>query len=54
VYEYETLKSVKVIPLWRKRENNRGEEPNWGTIYVYVEISQQNPLYNYYIPIKMF
>jgi hypothetical protein len=25
---------------WEKREINEGDEPNWGTIYVYMEISQ--------------
>jgi hypothetical protein len=54
VYEYGILKSVEVI-LRRgrgKRKNNGGNKPNRGIIYVYMEISQQNPLYNYYVLIK--
>jgi hypothetical protein len=37
-----TLKPIKVI-LRRgrgKRENNGGDEPNWGTLYIYMEMSQ--------------
>jgi hypothetical protein len=34
------------------RENNGEDEPNWGTLYTYKKIPQQNPLYNYYILIK--
>jgi hypothetical protein len=55
MYEYGILKHVKVI-LRRereKRENNGGDKPNWGTLYVYVGMSQRNPLYNYYMLIKM-
>jgi hypothetical protein len=37
---------------WDKRENNEGYEPNWGIIYVYMEMSQQSPMYNYQILIK--
>jgi hypothetical protein len=29
-------------------ENNGGDEPNWGMIHVYMEMSQRNPLNNYY------
>jgi hypothetical protein len=29
-------------------------EANWGTIYVCMEMSQQNPLYSYHILIKTF
>jgi hypothetical protein len=39
-YECGTLKSVKVI-LRRgegKRENNGGDEPNWGTSCAYMEM----------------
>jgi hypothetical protein len=42
MYEYGTLNPVEVI-LRRgrcKRESNGGDEPNWGTIYVYMEMSQ--------------
>jgi hypothetical protein len=28
------------------------DEPNQGTLYAYMEMSQQNPLYNYYKLIK--
>jgi hypothetical protein len=40
--EYETLKPVKVISGrgMGERENNAGDESNWGTIYEYVEMSQ--------------
>jgi hypothetical protein len=31
-----------------KSDNNGGNELNWGTLYVYIERSQQNPLYSYY------
>jgi hypothetical protein len=34
-------------------ENNGGDEPNWGMIHVYMEMSQRNPLYNHHILIKM-
>jgi hypothetical protein len=34
------------------RENNGGDEPNRGTMYVHTEMSQRNPLYNYHILIK--
>jgi hypothetical protein len=42
MYEHGTLKPVKVILTreWGKRENNREDEPNWVTIYVYMEMSQ--------------
>jgi hypothetical protein len=40
--------------LRRGRENNGGDEPNLGIIYVYVDISQGNTLYNYHTLIKMF
>jgi hypothetical protein len=45
IYEYGTLKLVKVILSKRigKRESNGGDESNQSTVYVYVEISQQNP-----------
>jgi hypothetical protein len=49
MYEYGTLKPVKVILGRGKRENI---VPNWGTLYACMEMSQQNPLYNYYMPIK--
>jgi hypothetical protein len=31
-----------------------GDEPNQGKIYVFIEMSQGNPLYNYHILIKIF
>jgi hypothetical protein len=37
-----------------KRETNGGDKPNQGTTYLYMEMSQWNPLYNYYILIKTF
>jgi hypothetical protein len=41
-YEYGTLKPVKIILRRRKgkRENNGGNEPNWGTLYAYMEMSE--------------
>jgi hypothetical protein len=39
---------------WGKRENNERDEPNQGTIYVHMEILQQNFLYNYHMLIKTF
>jgi hypothetical protein len=51
-----TLDSVEVI-LRRgkgKRENNGQDEPNQASLHAYMEMSQQNPLYNYYKLIKMF
>jgi hypothetical protein len=42
MYEYGTLKPVKVISRWGrgKRENGGGDELNWGTLYAYMEMSQ--------------
>jgi hypothetical protein len=41
MYEYGTLKSVKVLlRRGRKRENNGGNKPNQGTINVHMEMSQ--------------
>jgi hypothetical protein len=56
MYEYGTLKPDKVIlRRWRgKRENNEGDEPNQGTLYAYMEMSQQNSLYSYYMLMKTF
>jgi hypothetical protein len=34
------------------RENNGGDESNLGTLCTYMEMSQQDPLYNYYVLIK--
>jgi hypothetical protein len=39
MYEYRTLKSVEVI-LRRGWETNGEDEPNWGTLYAYVVMSQ--------------
>jgi hypothetical protein len=40
------LKPVEVIIRKKKgkRENNREDEPNLGTLYVYMAMSQQNPM----------
>jgi hypothetical protein len=56
MYEYGILKPVKATlrRRWGKRENNRGDEPNWGTLYAEMELSGQTPLYNYYGLIKLF
>jgi hypothetical protein len=49
-----------MVTEWQKkkgggeRENNGGDDPNWGTIYVYMKMSQWNPLYNYHILTKTF
>jgi hypothetical protein len=50
MYEYGILKPVNVILRMGKgkSDNNGGNELNWGTLYVYIERSQQNPLYSYY------
>jgi hypothetical protein len=54
MYQYGTLKPGEDI--FRrgkgKRENNRGNKPTRGTLH--MEMSQQTPLYNYYILIKRF
>jgi hypothetical protein len=34
--------------------NNGGDEPYWGALYTYLAMSQQSPLYNYYILIESF
>jgi hypothetical protein len=42
MYEQGTLKPVEAI-LRRgrgKRENNGGNEPNWCTLYIYMEITK--------------
>jgi hypothetical protein len=38
--EYGALKHAEVIVRkgWGGRENNRGDEPKWGTTYVYKEM----------------
>jgi hypothetical protein len=53
------METVLVILRRRRgeRENNGGDEHNWvhgKHIYVYMEMSQGKPLYNYYVLIKMF
>jgi hypothetical protein len=56
MYEYGTSEPVQVI-LRRgrgKREKNGGNEPLLDIIYVYVEMSQRNSLYNHHILIKTF
>jgi hypothetical protein len=42
MYEYGTLKPVEIILRRRKekRKNKRGDEPNWGTLYAYMKMSQ--------------
>jgi hypothetical protein len=42
------LKPLKVIFRRGKRENTGGDEPNWGTLYAHMEVSQ----YIYYILVK--
>jgi hypothetical protein len=37
MYEFGTSKPVEVI--LKKRQNDGGDEPNWGTFYAYMEIS---------------
>jgi hypothetical protein len=56
MYEYGTLKPDKVILRRgrRKMENKGGDEPNLGTLYTYIEMSQGNLLYSYYKLTKMF
>jgi hypothetical protein len=46
MYEYGTLKPVEVTLRreWSRCENNGGDEPNLGIIYVYVDISQGNTI----------
>jgi hypothetical protein len=36
------------------RENDGGNEPNQCTLWAYMEMSQWNHLYNYYMLIEMF
>jgi hypothetical protein len=40
-YEYGTLKSVEVILRRgrKKRVDNGGDGPNWGTLYKYLKMS---------------
>jgi hypothetical protein len=54
--KYGTLKPVEAILGRRrgKRENNAGDEPNWGTVHTYMEMAQGNPQYNYHKLIKTF
>jgi hypothetical protein len=56
MYGYGALKPVEVIfKMWRgKRKNKGGNESNQGTWYAYMEMSQRNFLYKYYILIKIF
>jgi hypothetical protein len=39
IYEYRALKPVKVI-FRRGKGDNGGNEPNLGTLYTYMEMSQ--------------
>jgi hypothetical protein len=46
MYEYGTLQPVEVI-LQRgrgKRENNVGDEPNWGTLCAYGNVTMKLPI----------
>lgn len=54
MYEHGTVKPVEVILRMGKgkKKNNGGDELNWGTLYEYIEKSQQSPLYKHYILIK--
>jgi hypothetical protein len=53
MYEYGILKLVKVIlRRGRVRKNNGGSESNLGTLPAYMEMSQQNSLYNYHMLMK--
>jgi hypothetical protein len=56
MYEYGTLKPVEVI-LRTGRETGKIVEGMIQTkdiLYVHMEMSQLNPLYNYYILLKTF
>jgi hypothetical protein len=46
MHEYGALKPVKVILRKgrKKRENNGGDEPKWGILYLYMEMSRRNLL----------
>jgi hypothetical protein len=48
------LKPVEVTSRRRggKRVNSGGDETNQSNLSVYMQMSQQNPLYKYYILIK--
>jgi hypothetical protein len=39
MYEYGTLKPDEVILRRGRREDNGGDEQNWGIIYVCMEVS---------------
>jgi hypothetical protein len=43
------VKPIEIILRRGKgeRENNGVDEPNQGTLYTYMEMSQSNSLYNY-------
>jgi hypothetical protein len=45
MHEYGTLKPVEVILRRGKEEeeDNGGDDPNWGMLYAYMEMSQPNP-----------
>jgi hypothetical protein len=38
--EHGTLKYVILRRGRGRRENNGGDEPNWGSMYVYIEMSE--------------
>jgi hypothetical protein len=48
------LKPGKVILRMGEgmKENNGSDEPNWNTLYAYIEMSQWNLLYNCYVLIR--
>jgi hypothetical protein len=38
---------------WGRRGNKDQNETIWGTIYVYMEMPQRSPVYNYHKQTKM-
>jgi hypothetical protein len=56
MYEYGTSKPLKAIlrRRRRKKENDRGDGTNLGTLFACMEMSQTNSMYNYTILIKPF
>jgi hypothetical protein len=40
--------------MGEEKENNEEAEPNQGMLYAYMEMTQRNPLYNYYILTKCY
>jgi hypothetical protein len=54
-YEYGIFKPLEIIIErdWGMKENSGEDELIWGIIQVYMELSQQNPSYNYHKLTKM-